>query len=86
MAEDGKKKAELTPLHIKLLRRGTAGKWIGLSDDMYLHMAEVAALGELRRMGFVEDAKGPFPPGPSKPTPSIITEAGRAALTAAGGK
>lgn len=83
--EMGLQKAELTPIHIKLLRRGVASKWIGLSDDMAIHMSEVAALGELRRMGFVEDAKGPFPPGPSRPTPSIITEAGRDAITSING-
>lgn len=77
-ALDGR--AELTPLHVKLLRRGMVSEWIGLSDDMGTRMGEVTALGELHRMGFVERAKEPFPPGPPSPTPFIITEAGRAAL------
>jgi len=56
------------------------GGYIGLSDDMMFRMGEVAALGDLRREGLVEYAKGPFPPGPASLTPSIITDAGRKAL------
>jgi len=76
------KGATLTPLHIRLLRRGVTGEWIGLSDNMGVRIGEVVALGELERMGFVEDAKGPFPPGPPSLPPAVITEAGRAALAA----
>jgi hypothetical protein len=72
--------AKLTPLHIKLLQRGAFGRFIGLSDDMGTHVGEVVALGELERMGFVEPTKEPLPPGPPSMTPSVITEAGRAAL------
>lgn len=71
---------QLTPLHIKLLRRGVNGQYIGLDDNMGVRVGEVVALGELHRMGFVENAPGPFPPGPPAPTPSVITDAGRAAL------
>lgn len=72
--------ATLTPLHIKLLQRGANGRYIGLSDNAGIRVGEVVALGELHRMGLAEDAPGPFPPGPPSLTPSVITEAGRAAL------
>jgi len=67
-------------MHIELLKRGASGTYIGLSDDMGWHMYEVSVLGELRRAGLVEFAKGPFPPGPRGLTPMVITDAGRAAL------
>ncbi len=70
----------LTPAHIKLLKRGAHGAYIGLSDEMGMHMYEVSILDELRRAGLVDFAKGPFPPGPRGLTPMVITEAGRAAL------
>jgi len=65
---------------IKLLKRGVQGSYIGLSDDMGMHMYEVSVLGELKRDGLVEYAKGPFPPGPRGILPMVITDAGRAAL------
>jgi hypothetical protein len=70
----------LTPIQIKLLKRGAQGTYIGLSDEMGMHMYEVSVLGELRRAGLVEFAKGPFPPGPRGLLPMVITDAGRAAL------
>lgn len=70
----------LSKLHIKLLRSGEDGRWISLSDDQGVRAAELIALEELHIVGFVEHAKGPFPPGPPSFPPSIITDAGREAL------
>ncbi|RWX70446.1 hypothetical protein EN780_03360 [Mesorhizobium sp. M4B.F.Ca.ET.089.01.1.1] len=72
---------ELSEIHIRLLKRGSTSKWIGLSDNAGIHLGEVCALGELERAGFVCVTKDKLPPGPPSMKPYEITEAGRAALT-----
>ena len=67
---------QLTPLHMELLLRGEAGKFIWLSDDMGMRVGEVVALGELKRAGLVREADGPFPPGPAELPPCVLTDAG----------
>lgn len=71
---------EIGAVHAKLLKRGRDGRWIGLDDDMMFRVGQVCALGEMERAGLVEEAKGPFPPGPPSMKPRVLTDAGRAAL------
>jgi hypothetical protein len=71
---------KIDPIHEKLLKRGLDGRWIWLDDDMMFRVGQICAPGELERTGLVEQAKGPFPPGPPSLKPRILTEAGRAAL------
>jgi hypothetical protein len=78
--------AALRPLHFKLLRRGTRGTYIGLSDDMELRMAEMGALHDLHRLGLAAYAEQPKHDGPKSPRSSVITDAGRAALAAMPGR
>lgn len=70
----------LTPLHIKLLKRGVQSKWIGLSDNSGVRVGEVVALGELKRAGLVRMSEEVMPPGPPVPRPFEITDEGRRAL------
>ncbi|MBZ9600686.1 hypothetical protein [Phyllobacterium chamaecytisi] len=75
---------ELLPTHIILLKRGTASRWIGLSDHASTRITELAALRDLGRAGFARPTEDELPSdGPPTPTPWEITDAGRAALTAA---
>lgn len=76
----------LSPIHIRLLKRGVAGKYISLDNDASVKMTEMAALGELRAAGLARATDDPTPPGPPLPTPYEVTEAGRAALAALEGK
>ncbi|CDX26742.1 hypothetical protein MPL3356_60530 [Mesorhizobium plurifarium] len=71
---------ELTEIHIRLLKRGSTSKWIGLSDNAGIHDGEVCALGELERAGLVRTTEDKLPPGPPSMKPYEITDAGRAAL------
>lgn len=71
---------ELTEIHIRLLKRGSTSKWIGLSDNAGIHDGEVCALGELERAGLVRATEDRLPPGPPSMKPYEITDAGRAAL------
>ncbi|TIV45074.1 MAG: hypothetical protein E5V96_13050 [Mesorhizobium sp.] len=71
---------ELTEIHIRLLKRGSTSKWIGLSDNAGIHDGEVCALGELERAGLVRATEDKLPPGPPSMKPYEITDAGRAAL------
>lgn len=73
----------LRPVHIQLLKRGTTGRFIWLSDAAELHTGEVVALGQLHRMGFVEEDAEPPIPGPPCLPMYTITDAGRSALNAA---
>ncbi|RWF33750.1 hypothetical protein [Mesorhizobium sp.] len=71
---------ELSEIHIRLLKRGSRSKWIGLSDNAGIHDGEVCALGELERAGLVRATEDRLPPGPPSMKPYEITDAGRAAL------
>lgn len=74
------KELTLQPVHITLLKRGANGHPIGLRDEAELHSAEVAALGELERAGFIREDDRPLPPGPPCLPPYIITFFGLLAL------
>lgn len=71
---------ELNETHKRLLRRGRAGRWIGLSDDAGTRTAELVALGQMERGGLVEATKESLPPGPPTLPPRVLTASGLTAL------
>ncbi|WP_439399035.1 hypothetical protein ACRQ5Q_16850 [Bradyrhizobium sp. PMVTL-01] len=71
---------ELTPFMVKLLRRAWSNGCVPLADDMAFRHAEMAAMREMAKHGFVRSAEMDRAiPGPPQPPGWVITDKGREA-------